>query len=638
MSQPSGDIVVGATEEYRFEVVPSISIPATTGVLTITFPAEITVLETGSCTAETATVAHICTLSSDDNTVTVSFTDDFPPSETLTVSIPDSIKNPATGSSSGFITLSSGYTDDSNTFIALDENSNEFTVTPNKYNTLTIVSITRATSFYINNVTAIDVLAKTTNPIPTGATIYIELPKDQVRLDVTDISFLTYNSLDENNGILSVINADSEIDDTDYFRLNFTEWCSAWQGSCPETGENIRFRILGLQNPPTTFLPTDSFKIYMDAANGAIIDSIEENTFAVPPLRAGLLEDVTITRDTDMTGDIVSYTVNFTTTHDIVESEGVDFVMQLPDEFLYEGDSLNCTYMFGVIDGCSVVTEETGYGNMVTEVRIPMGCGETECRAHTFIVSFSGTRNPFIPATLEGTLTLATQGFVDGVAFWNDVLDMDLEDDVPELRSFTPQICDGTAQRSHRFVDEDVIVTLNITLVNRILEKDLILIKVPLEQFPRNADTLQYTITGENDLKDMSIHAIDSAHVTLEFEEFCSNGASRCPDGSFMSITIPQGFKNPISDDIVYTNFFVFQAWTASKIYKLEESEGDIEAYPAMAKVDITGVSVEFESPVVAYDGYVDISATMNHMLTDDDYVVITVDGDFLFQSDENIT
>ena len=55
---PTGNIVVGQVTDYQFTIVLTNAIPSSGGELLITFPSEITVLSTGSCTAVISSTSH----------------------------------------------------------------------------------------------------------------------------------------------------------------------------------------------------------------------------------------------------------------------------------------------------------------------------------------------------------------------------------------------------------------------------------------------------------------------------------------------------------------------------------------------------------------------------------------------------
>lgn len=55
---PSGNIIVGETTTYKFNVTLTNAIPSSGGKLLITFPDEITVYSTGSCTALVSSTSH----------------------------------------------------------------------------------------------------------------------------------------------------------------------------------------------------------------------------------------------------------------------------------------------------------------------------------------------------------------------------------------------------------------------------------------------------------------------------------------------------------------------------------------------------------------------------------------------------
>lgn len=134
-------------------------------------------------------------------------------------------------------------------------------------------------------------------------------------------------------------------------------------------------RVTGLQNPTSAFPPSNSFKIYVDSSASLVIDSIQTGLFATPTIQAGPLKAVTISRNINITGSEVTYTVGFTTSNALNDGNPVFFSMTLPSGLLYESSTPTCTYnSVDASTGCSVTTTSGTYGNEISVVRVPMGC------------------------------------------------------------------------------------------------------------------------------------------------------------------------------------------------------------------------------------------------------------------------
>ena len=65
---------------------------------------------------------------------------------------------------------------------------------------------------------------------------------------------------------------------------------------------------------------------------------------ATPSIQAGPLTSVTISRDSNVVGAEVTYTVQFITTNSITEANGVFFSFTVPSGLMYQGSSLACTF------------------------------------------------------------------------------------------------------------------------------------------------------------------------------------------------------------------------------------------------------------------------------------------------------
>lgn len=340
---PSGNIVVGEITEYKFTIVLQNAIPSTGGTLVITFPSEIAVQLTGSCTAVISSISHVCTHSHTDNTVTATFNSDAAIGSSLVVTIINGVKNPTVGLISSPLTFESTVTESGTTY-DIDEDLTTVTILPTTYGTLTNTSVTRVNSSLINTETELDIQATSANPILANSIVTVEYPLDQVQLNVATTSLLTFFQLTSGGAVSIALTPLSVTSNSTYIVAKFTEWCSSGGVACSEGSENIKFRTLGFKNPTSTLPPSNSFKIFVDTSASLKIDSIEASLFATPTIQAGPLTDVTIVRDSNVTGASTTFTIGFTTTNALTETNGIFLSFTPPSGFLFEGSSLSCTY------------------------------------------------------------------------------------------------------------------------------------------------------------------------------------------------------------------------------------------------------------------------------------------------------
>jgi hypothetical protein len=375
VDSPSGTVVVGAITEYKFTIGLKNAIPSSGGKLTITFPTEIVVQSTGSCTAVISSTSHTCTHSSIDNTATVTFSSDAAVGSSLVVTLTNAVKNPTVGQQSSYITYASTVTESTTTY-DIDQDLASITVTPNTYGTLTSTSVTRVDSSLINDATNINIKATSANPIIANSIITFHLPFDQVQY-VTDINGLTFFQLDSSDVVGSALATTSISATTDYVIFSIKEWCSDGTNPCAADAENIKLRVTGLQNPGSTLPPSNSCKIYVDTNDSPslLIDSKDASLFATPSIQAGPLENVVISRDINQTGAEVTYTVQFDTTNSLTETGGIFLSFTPPSGFMYQNSSALAATFEGsdASTGTVVTTTTVTYGEEVSVIKIPMG-------------------------------------------------------------------------------------------------------------------------------------------------------------------------------------------------------------------------------------------------------------------------
>lgn len=374
VDSPTGNVVVGAITEYKFTIGLKNAIPSSGGELLITFPPEIVVQSTGSCTAVISSTSHSCTHSSVDNTATVTFASDAAVGSSLVVTLTNAVKNPTVGQQSSFITYSSTVTESGTTY-DIDQDLASITVTPNTYGTLTSTSVIRVDSSLINEATNINIKATSKNPILANSIITFELPFDQVQY-VTDINGLTFFKLDSSDNVGDALTTTSISSSADYISVSIQEWCSDGTNPCSSGVENIGLRVSGLQNPGSTLPPANSFKIFVDTNDtpSLLIDSKETSLFATPTIQAGPLENVIISRDINLTGSEVTYTVQFDTTNSLTEAGGIFLSFTPPSGLMYQNSSaLSSTFEGSDASTGSVVTTNTvTYGEEISAIKIPM--------------------------------------------------------------------------------------------------------------------------------------------------------------------------------------------------------------------------------------------------------------------------
>ncbi|CAI2359515.1 unnamed protein product [Moneuplotes crassus] len=647
---PTTSIVVGAIPQYRFTIALKNSIPSSGGKLEIAFPSEIQIQSSGTCTAVIVSTSHICTLSNSANTVTATFSSTAVGGSSLVITITNGVKNPTTGQQSSPITFKSTVTE-SSTKYDIDQDLTTVRIQPNVYGTLTSTSVTRLNSSLINTDTELDIKATSANPIPSLSTIKVEYPLDQVQLSVASTSALTFFQVSSAGTVGSALTPISVATSSTHITVTFREWCSIGGNPCPASSENIRFRTIGFKNPTTTFPPSNSFKIYVDTSSSLIVDSIESSLYATPSIQAGPLTSVSITRDSNLTGDVITYTIKFTTTNSISEPNGVFLSFSPPSGLLYQGSSLACTFNGANAEtpvgtsnpgaGCTATYTTVTLGQSLATLRIPFSC--TSCPVGNYNVTFTGFKNPFSTQPPTGTITVATQGF-DGAGTYSnyDVLDIVIESSATDLQTLAPNVCTGTAERSKTTADANTEIVANVTLTNRIISgsymSSKIRVMVPLDQFVRTTDTIQYKQTSSSTVNAMTVVSTDSTHIVLEYEAFCSSGGSTCSDGSTMSITITQGFKNPRTVISTFTNYFIFESRTPDQLYQVDRSTANIVATPDIAQAAIANIAINFESSTVAKDGYADVSAVLGSTMLSSDFIELIFSSEFLLQTTSAVT
>jgi len=379
VNSPSGTIVVGEITEYKFTIILKNLIPSSGGQLLITFPSEIAVQSSGSCTASISSTSHTCTKDNGANTVTATFTSDAAAGSSLVITITNGVKNPTIGDQSSFINFASSVTD-SGTSYGIDEDTTSITVTPNTYGTLTSTSVIRVDSSLINEATNLNIKATSKNPILSGSIITFGFALDQVILDVNDASLLTFFQLDSSDNASTELFATSTTSNSTHIVVKFTEWCSSGGSSCAAGTENIKLRVVGFKNPTDTLPSSESFLIFIDSSGGLKIDSKESSLSATPTIQAGPLTSVTLSRDTNVVGETTTYTIAFTTSNSLTQTSGIFLSVSPPSGLLYEGSSVSCTYESTAVSpasNCLVTYQASSYGNEVTNFKIPMSCSST---------------------------------------------------------------------------------------------------------------------------------------------------------------------------------------------------------------------------------------------------------------------
>jgi hypothetical protein len=218
------------------------------------------------------------------------------------------------------------------------------------------------------------------------------------------------------------------------------------------------------------------------------------------------------------------------------------------------------------------------------------------------------------------------------------VLDIDIATSEADLQTLTPNTCTGTAERSVTNADSNTEIVANVTLTNRILSGSKIRVKVPLEQFSRTSDTILFKETGGSTTTAMTVISTDTNHVTLEYDEFCNGGGAICADGTTMSITITQGFKNARTVLTSFTQYFVYQSLTSDQTYQIDESTASIVASPSISEAAISSIAVSFQSSTTTNEGYAEISAVLGSTVLSTDYIELAFDTEFLLQTTTDVT
>ena len=321
---------------------------------------------------------------------------------------------------------------------------------------MTSASVTRVNSSQININTYLNIKATSANPILANSKITFNIPFDQAVFQ-TDLNSLTFFQLDTSDNVGSALTATSRSNDSNYIYIAFNEWCSSGGNSCPENTQNIGIQMTGFKNPSTTLPPSNSFRIFVDSSSNLKIDSIESSLLATPSIQAGPLTNVAITRDTNVVGTSNTYTVTFTTTNSLTETNGIFLSFTAPAGLLYNGTSLACTHNGTASSSCPITTSTSTLGQQVTEVKVKMTC--TTCAVGTYNVTFTGLLNPYTTQPPTGTITVATQGFDGSQYYNNDVLDIVIETTATALQTLTPGSATGTAVRSVTTINTNTEIT-----------------------------------------------------------------------------------------------------------------------------------------------------------------------------------
>lgn len=173
LTAPTTPITVGATTSYTLSITNTYNkIPASTsnGYLTIVLPSELTLSST-SCTAQTSSLTLTCSAVTSTRTITVISSADIAKGSTITVNLPNNVKNPPTGAPSSTFAI--------NSYVSTYQidSLSTLTVTADTFND--IVSPTSARSdATVNTPITMTISFSTTNPIPVGSIIKFYVPKD----------------------------------------------------------------------------------------------------------------------------------------------------------------------------------------------------------------------------------------------------------------------------------------------------------------------------------------------------------------------------------------------------------------------------------------------------------------------------
>ena len=90
----------------------------------------------------------------------------------------------------------------------------------------------------------------------------------------------------------------------------------------------------GLKNAASTIPPSDFIRIQLQTSDNKKIDQAL-NVNAFPTLSAGPLKNIVISRNSNLVGASVTYTVRFDTTYDVGNENGTYFFMSLPAGMVY---------------------------------------------------------------------------------------------------------------------------------------------------------------------------------------------------------------------------------------------------------------------------------------------------------------
>ena len=99
LSSPSGTIQVGHIVTYTFAIGNLNAIPST-GKIIVTFPSTVQIQSSVTCTVTTTGGAQTCAVDTTNQKITATMTSDVSAGDTITVSIPNGVRNPKIGQQS----------------------------------------------------------------------------------------------------------------------------------------------------------------------------------------------------------------------------------------------------------------------------------------------------------------------------------------------------------------------------------------------------------------------------------------------------------------------------------------------------------------------------------------------------------
>ncbi|CAI2366970.1 unnamed protein product [Moneuplotes crassus] len=658
-------------ENYTFTIQPLNPIPHPQGSLTITFPTNFTLSPTCSITSTSSSPSGPFSSFSSFTTTpspasfTIKFSLQIEAGSTLTVNLTECIRNPMPFKPSGEyptledakspVVFKSEVKNDTGVESTIDYDNESVKIYTDDYGDLNSVSVNRVSTVDgngdgMNEEVDINITFNNSMPITLRSQIFIYIPRDQFELTGEDLSAIQHSPIGiGRQPIVEFLFYGSS--DCKYVELRFSEFCAA-EGENTFCQENIitNLTIKGFKNSHKPGKGLNSFKVFI-GATASKSESKEEGIFAYPPIKARSLEQPSINRSSNVVAASTSLTIGFNLQNEIQESNGVYFLFEPPEEFLFEDSNFSCFFdQSDVTSGCLVEYNDTSwYAKQVNWIRVPIDCSLGSCPIGEHKVTISGLRNPFTNKILEGVISLKTQSKYGSEYVTYDSVNYSLEigSEGDHLRNLIPNTCSATIERSSVEPYDPVELAVNVRTTKKISCNSFIRIMLPYSEFLRTGERIIYKKRSESG-RVMKIYPVHDGSTVdrlwVEFPEFCCANSDTleepgyCEEGSNMSIIIPQGFRNRNAVQEKLAKSFIVMIMDSTRENTLETYTKFREKDSLTAtQVDVTSITVALENPFIGFSGYMDISAIHGFTVIQSDQIVIYFEAESELKSDNEL-